>query len=108
MCLTFEQVWGFSLQACCLHGCGVLQSLSLIAARPTSRKALAEAHLREGIGRSGQAGGEALVPRRREGRAAHERVAEAVVEGAQVRAADVELAGVAPALVARHLRIVQE
>ena len=62
-------------------------------------------YLREGVGREGEAADPALVARRGKGRAAHERVAEAVVEGAQARAADVQLARVLPALVARHLAL---
>ncbi len=61
------------------------------------------ARLRERVWRGGQAGRKALVARRREGRAAHERVAEAVIERAEAHAADVELAGVPATLVASDL-----
>ena len=40
MCLTIEHVWGFCLQVCSLHACGVSQSLSLTAARSSTRRAL--------------------------------------------------------------------
>ena len=50
-----------------------------------------------------EAGDVALVAGGREGGPPHQRVPEAVVEGPKPGAADVELTGIAAALVARHL-----
>ena len=52
---------------------------------------------------SGWASGFGVRPGRREGAAAHDGVAQAVVEGPDARARHVELRRVAPALVGRHL-----
>ena len=51
-----------------------------------------------------QAGDITLITRGCKGAAPHQRVTEAVVEGTQSRATDVQLAGISAALVTRHLQ----
>ena len=62
-----------------------------------------ESDLCEGVGTGLQACDKALVPRRRKWRAAHQRIPEAVIEGSQPFAANVELGGIPAALIAGHL-----
>ena len=60
--------------------------------------------LREGVGLRVQASDIALVAGGCKGAAPHQSVAEAVIERAQTRATNVQLAGIPAPLIARHLQ----
>ena len=62
-----------------------------------------QSNLWEGVGTGLQACDKALVPRRRKWRAAHQCIPEAVIEGSQPCAANVELGGIPATLIAGHL-----